>query len=538
MTVLSPNDTAQNRRTGLILVIFLLFISLVGFVIRLPEIWDRMIDPDEFEHLHAAFSMSAGMVPYRDFFEHHPPLFWLVLLPLFRLFDDPASILIGARVLMAVMTLGTLIITFDLAKTLSGKLAGILSVAFLVHIGLFLEKSFETRPDVPELLFWLLSIRIVVAACRRNRSIFFGVAGFLAGFSILCSQKAIPGIVGLLAGIMLHPWLDTTSNRRGIGFHHALFFLLGCVLPLGAVYCVFILLNGGNEFIYRCFLFNAVWKVRLNPIPVCLEFIRQNPVIFSLGLTGFFMDLGFPRTRYERTAFLGALVGFFFGIGLIPVVQRQYLLLLFPLWSIFGAEWLAFRVMQNKNGDYRVWDFVLAISLGISLAYSSPTIYGRFGIFILLWFVIFALAFLLFSCRSKFKNSVLKEVLLAMIVVGILLPPLIRSAQRDYIRNTMQLEHVRIVMEETQPTDAVFDGWSGYGFFRPHAYYYFFLHREIRAMLKENELGNDVVESLRKTVPKIVIYDNQIQRLAPEVSNYIYDHYRPMGIGDFYRRID
>ncbi|MBO5441292.1 MAG: hypothetical protein J6A09_01845, partial [Alphaproteobacteria bacterium] len=43
---------------------------------------------DEFEHLHAAWLVSTGKVPYLDFFEHHHPLLWYLSAPIVRLFYD------------------------------------------------------------------------------------------------------------------------------------------------------------------------------------------------------------------------------------------------------------------------------------------------------------------------------------------------------------------------------------------------------------------------------------------------------------------
>ena len=57
-------------------------------------------------------------------------------------------------------------------------------------------------------------------------------------------------------------------------------------------------------------------------------------------------------------------------------------------------------------------------------------------------------------------------------------------------------------------------------------------------MLTEDELGKDLVEALRRTEPKVIIYDGHLQRLASEVRDYIHDHYRAMGIGNLYRRVD
>src|SRR5882724_5568438 len=55
-------------------------IALVALLLlRLPLLQGRSFDPDEFEHLHAAWCMSQGMVVYKDFFEHHTPwYYWFV----------------------------------------------------------------------------------------------------------------------------------------------------------------------------------------------------------------------------------------------------------------------------------------------------------------------------------------------------------------------------------------------------------------------------------------------------------------------------
>jgi hypothetical protein len=41
---------------------------------------------DEFEHLHFAWSVSRGQVPYRDYFDHHTPALQYALAPMFARF--------------------------------------------------------------------------------------------------------------------------------------------------------------------------------------------------------------------------------------------------------------------------------------------------------------------------------------------------------------------------------------------------------------------------------------------------------------------
>lgn len=54
---------------------------------------------DHVEHLHAAWLIWQGEIPYRDFFEHHNPLFWYMIAPIVAAFYNNALILYVSRVI-------------------------------------------------------------------------------------------------------------------------------------------------------------------------------------------------------------------------------------------------------------------------------------------------------------------------------------------------------------------------------------------------------------------------------------------------------
>jgi hypothetical protein len=47
----------------------LILLILRAFLVRLPLLEVRRFAPDEFQHVHTAYSIRAGLIPYRDFFE-------------------------------------------------------------------------------------------------------------------------------------------------------------------------------------------------------------------------------------------------------------------------------------------------------------------------------------------------------------------------------------------------------------------------------------------------------------------------------------
>jgi len=62
-------------------------IAVLGTVFWLVLSWiGNPIDSDEIEHLHASWLISQGLLPYRDFFQHHNPTLWVLLSPILKIF--------------------------------------------------------------------------------------------------------------------------------------------------------------------------------------------------------------------------------------------------------------------------------------------------------------------------------------------------------------------------------------------------------------------------------------------------------------------
>jgi hypothetical protein len=55
------------------------------------------IDSDETQHLHVAWGWANGLLPYRDLFDNHSPLFQFLYSPLVRLLGERADIVVPKR---------------------------------------------------------------------------------------------------------------------------------------------------------------------------------------------------------------------------------------------------------------------------------------------------------------------------------------------------------------------------------------------------------------------------------------------------------
>src|SRR6185295_1569966 len=114
----------------------------------LTRVWvlvHRAIDLDEFEHAHATWSVSRGLVPYRDFFEHHTPALYLLFAPLFARFatDSDAhaavTLLLASRAAMWAMTVACVALVYRLGVWWRNRLTGALAALLLATSSQFLD---------------------------------------------------------------------------------------------------------------------------------------------------------------------------------------------------------------------------------------------------------------------------------------------------------------------------------------------------------------------------------------------------------------
>ena len=57
----------------------IIMLALFSFVYVCCMIVGPPVDHDEIEHAHAAWQMSQGLLPFNDFFQHHSPVFWILI---------------------------------------------------------------------------------------------------------------------------------------------------------------------------------------------------------------------------------------------------------------------------------------------------------------------------------------------------------------------------------------------------------------------------------------------------------------------------
>jgi 4-amino-4-deoxy-L-arabinose transferase-like glycosyltransferase len=454
------------------------------FAARLPLLPRRSLDPDELEHAHAAWSLFRGMLPYRDFFEHHTPWYYYVLRPFFNWFDVDTSFqsatrfLVLGRALSLLFTIVSAALVFWLGRLWRDRRTGLVAALLFLGQPFIFQKTLEMRPDVLALPFFLGALGLTAAGIQRDAPSLrhFLSAGFSLGAAIMCTQKMLFVLPGLGGGLGLW-WLYAKTNgglRRRTAALVA--FVLGIGVPIALTWAAFAWRHGASEFVTNNFLLNAKWKhFTTNKGFKLIE--TSGPVLALALVGGWVFASGFRRDArrngrgdYAGVVLICTALALFLGLVVMPVPHRQYYLMPLPIVCLFAVDGL-FRLVDRA--PERARPRALAVTL---------------------------------------------------LVLSVLPVAAVCDAYRD--RNDAQLAKLRTVFETTKPTDVVMDGWEGMGVFRPHAFYYYFLHEEAVAMLPPAKLDAylDALESGRIR-PKLIAMDKNLWTLGPRFTRFVRERY-------------
>ena len=465
-----------------------LLVAIAGLLLaRIPVMGVRFFDPDELEHSHAAWSVFRGLLPYRDFFEHHTPWYYLALSPFFnwfavdQSFESARRFLVFARGLSLVLTALSAGLLFLVGRLGANRKVGLLAALFLVAQPVVIQKTLEIRPDVPALPFFLAGLWFLLRGLQahehpqgpatRRLGWFLG-GGLCLGAAIMCTQKMLFVLPGTLAGVGL--WALAGGRRtllRRIGA--VLTVLVGIAIPVAVTWIAFAVQGAGDQFIYNNFIINSRWRQRSSSRHLLVTLETSWPMLLLCVVGVSVAILRFYRARqrqFGEILLLCTLGGLIAGIPVVPAAYKQYYLMPLPIACVFAAKGLVFLVEKARE-----------------------RVRGR---------------------------------LLAGAVVLLLIWPVFELTKSFARRDDRQMARLRYVFEHTAPADTVLDGWMGTQVFRPHPLYYAFMHGELRVMLsqadKDAYLGP--LESGRVR-PALITLDDELVALGPRFLSFVRRHY-------------
>jgi hypothetical protein len=559
VTDLVPPATNPRRAFAVpVLGILTGFLILGSFAFRLDLLKNREFDPDEFEHLHSAWSLSKGQIPFRDYFEHHTPGLYFLLAPTFSFFDvdhspeDAVAFVFFARRVMWCFAGAILALTFYLGVLCWKDIrVACIGTALIATDIVFLGKTLEIRPDVLSTAFWLGSLTLSARAMsvgesnKKVRWLFFA-SGLCLGLALVCSQKLLMAGPGMVVGVAWYCLDRRMPGTLGWRIRNIIRQALGTLAPVLVVLGYFAWHGSLYAFIQCNFLLNLGWQQETSVGATLHWLVVRDPFFIALAVPGGL--LGFLSLfRAQRFSAVGVLIfantlGLFLGLYLIPVPYPQYCLLFLPMVALYAAAFIVkmaefFQSLLRKTSN-PIKEFpaealffigAYCLMLGCCVYIAEPKAIG-------LWFfpLIGALTILL-------ATLFLKARLTSLALATFLIPGSVYSLQQMIwmrgLSNEEMVSNLRYVMERTSPDDVVMDGWSGLGVFRPHAWYYAFTHGGVRSTLdkeKLSQLENDFEKGA--IAPKLIILDQHMAEISPKLTSLIETKYRPTVYGKVWER--
>jgi uncharacterized membrane protein len=449
----------------------------------------RVYDPDEFQHLEMAWLIANHAVPYKDFFEHHTPLYHFLVAPFIG--DTPITsgdaavgIVHGLRAFAVILCTAIAALTFVIAQKMAGVTAGIFAALLLLTSAIFVHKGVEVRPDqLATLLLLLSSLCLMFATTSKRWPLFLALAGGLAIASILTTQKALfatPGLAATFIALCVHRQFSARHIVRAIAI------VLGGALLTALPFFAYFYSHGAlGDFLTDNFLLGAKWMHDSDPLMklLALEFREESLLLFlsAIGVVGM-LQQG-RAIALSHLAIVAPLFPMLALMPIFPVVQQQYAFLLLPYIAVLGG---------------------LGAATIIRAIGTPPNLFVRPSI------VLFAL----------------------LLAHGLL----VIKTQRD-ARDEDALNRLRYVVEKTPARATVLRSWSAGVAFRPPAFRYFSLHDEIRAVIPKPEM-DALAGDLRsgKVAPEIIEMDKAMADMPPEILTQLKAGWAPVGVGQLWRR--
>jgi len=328
---MSSSEQGINKTTSLQNVVIPILISILGTIIALfPSNPNNMTLPsrDSGVFLYVGWRFLSGAIPYRDVWDHKPPLIYFV--DAFGLTLTPHS-LWGVWFLRIIFILFTLLMVYKLLHREFGIYSALAGTIILIS-GLLtiLEKGNVTEEYA--LVFQALGFWLFINAWKKDfpiRSSFW--IGLLGGLAFNFKQTTIG--IWLTYGFFL---LVIRLIQRKTPFKDLLALLMGGFVPSVVLVIYLATQHALTDFWEQAFLYNFVYIGKHEGIrrliPVFLKgfLYLQNGWVLYLSVLGWLMGLGYVWVKRKAFAeihplILVALINLPIEIILITISGRSIL---------------------------------------------------------------------------------------------------------------------------------------------------------------------------------------------------------------------
>lgn len=427
---------------------FLLVLLLCSFfVVVMLLSFQKSFNRDELEHVHSSWYIQHDHIPYLDYFEHHHPFLWYTLVPFLEILGPTTKTLIVIRLFMLALTTCIAITVYKMGRLVGcSRESGILSSLLLFSMPMFVLRSVEIRPDVPQVLFGLLVIHQLLVFRKTQKNRHMALSGFFAALSFLFLQKAIFLLIPL--AFLFFVWLI----KKKLTILSLVHFVAPFLVP-SFLYFLYLLRSGSfNDYLLTNWSLNMHFGYRFSVLVPLKTSAAQSPFFWPIALGALIWVVLKKKGNEEHILLAFLSFCLLFSVLVVKRPHEQYFMLSFALLSSLSASFLS-----------HFWD----------------------------------------KRKLHFHQKIGATVLISIIPLCILLGA-------GQIKNTKQLQKIRYVLEYSSPSDYIYDGDNKFNVFRYDLHYFWFQFQEGRSFdtynrLTENRYGDyDACQLIKTKRPKFI----------------------------------
>jgi Dolichyl-phosphate-mannose-protein mannosyltransferase len=322
-------------------------------------------DTDEPQHLHVAWAWTRGLVPYRDVFDNHAPLFHAVIAPLVTAFGERPELLFAARFAMIPLAAAALAATYAIGRALFSPRVGAWAAILVGLMPAYLFTSLQFRADDLWACLWLAALAIAVGGVPTRARGF--AVGTVIGLAFATSMKTSLLLATFAAAYALAIPLERPAGdpRRRTAAGAA---ALAIIVVLAIVAAIFARLSALPDLLEYVVFHNvaaaALWRDRLARSAM---FIATLPLVILAP--GWDIVRSERRPLAARGVATAALLYTTTLNGFWPIVTRQDCLPLYPVLAVFLVAAIA---RLAKRADLVVFTAIGVVEIALCLHVAAP----------------------------------------------------------------------------------------------------------------------------------------------------------------------
>lgn len=330
-----------------------LYVAVLALLaLRIAYAFLFKVNSDEPQHLHVVWGWTQGLLPYRDFFDNHTPLFHALYAPMLAALGERADIIPLMRLGMLPIYFASLWITWLIGRRLWSRDVAWIGTSLAALYPSYFELSIQFRTDNLWALAWLAMLLVIVSGRLGLRRGF--VAGLLLGVSFAISLKSIlllvtavvaSLIVFFIFGIAQKQW------RTGLPLRAIAGAVIGaCVAPSIMLFW-FVAQGAWEPMMYCLFGHNVGAGTDIWDRDIAKLLIAPVTLPLALWLAWYSREEGEDRVIWARRAFvLLAASGYLASLyGYWPLFTRQGLLPVVPVVGL-GLAALLVALLRRTSG--------------------------------------------------------------------------------------------------------------------------------------------------------------------------------------------